>query len=818
MSVPTTSPQMVNLTIDGKAISVPKGTTVYQACKQLGIEIPIFCYLDRLPPFGACRVCLVEVEKMAKPQTSCTLEATEGMVVKTQSAMAEQGRKDIIEFLLINHPLDCPICDRGGECPLQDNALRYGPGMSRFFEDKKRFKKPLPLGPVLMLDRERCIVCARCTRFGDLMAGDHALEFIDRGYKTEVGTPDGGPAESKFIGNTIMICPVGALTSQVYRFRARPWDNDTTHSTCTLCPVGCSMILDSRDGQIMRTRSRENRDVNDIWLCDKGWFGYEFTYHPDRLKQPLVRHNGQLEPASWEEAFTLIASQIEAARPRGKIAAFGGNPLTFEENYLFQKLMREGARVNHVDHRIGMPILSLEEEGIGPGMEMSIGECEELSFAILLGLDLTEQFPVIWLRLRQAINKGAKVIFMGHFAPEIAPYLTEIILHSPGQEMEMLQKHWPHIAELAQQGKKGALFVGRQYLDQPQRRALLSELLKLRHTLPHVTLNIMEGRGNSMGARLAGMRPDMGPFNKPIDQPGMNALEVLESASQEGWDVLYVAGANPALQFPSQLWKDARSNLGFLVVQDLFLTETAQQADVVLPTLTFIEKGGSFINIERRVQTLLPGKEVPENLYSDAEIFMEIGSLLDLQLDLEADLAEKLKPGRLPLERSQKIEIESSPQPTSRGRQEALMATFSRLLFDHGVRMTHDPHLVWLAKEPRLRLSPKEGNKRGLQDNDTVRVSANGHSIVAKIKFDEQVAQGTIVLPLGFEKEIPIHELGPHLINGLPVEINRETETQSHEWGVGSQQFDVRRQEEPKGGSQKQGIGNQEREMRNPRQ
>ncbi len=817
MSEPTTNPMMINLTIDGKRITVPQGTTVYQACLQIGIEIPIFCYLDRLPPFGACRVCLVEVEKMSKPQTSCTLEAKEGMVVKTQSQMAEEGRKEIIEFLLLNHPLDCPICDRGGECPLQENTLKYGPGMSRFFEEKRKFKKPLPLGPVLMLDRERCIVCARCTRFGDLLAGDHALEFLERGYRTEIGTPDGGPAESKFIGNTIMICPVGALTSQVYRFRARPWDNDSTNSTCPLCPVGCSLILDSRDGQIMRTRSRENRDVNDIWLCDKGWFGYEFTYHPDRLTQPLIRRNGQLESANWEEALSLIASNIQAAKPNGKLAAFGGNPLTFEENYLFQKFMREGAGVNHVDHRIGMPLTSLEEEGIGPGMEMTIGECEDLSFAVLLGLDLTEQFPVIWLRLRQAINKGAQVIFMGHFAPEIAPYLTETILHPPGRELEIFKQQLSKINDLAKQGKKGALFVGRQYLVSPQRRAILSELLKLRQAMPNLTLNIMEGRGNSMGARLAGMRPECGPFGKTIEKPGMNAQQVLESAASEGWDFLYVAGANPALQFPTKLWQGARSKLGFLVVQDLFLTETAQQADVILPTLTFIEKGGSFINIEGRVQALLPGKEVPENIYGDAEIFMELAKKLNFNLELDADFADKLNLKRFPLTRPQTLEphVQShQPAPLNQG---ALAATFTRTLFDHGVRMKHDPHLIWLAKEPMLRLQDQEGLKQGLKDGDTVRVSANGNSIVAKVRFDKRVAEGTIVLPLGFEHEIPVHELGTGLMNGMQVKISRETETQSREWGVKSQKFEVRRQESG-AGSQQQGLGNQEREIRNPRQ
>lgn len=771
MSAPTQTPTMINLTIDGKAISVPQGTTVYHACKQLGIEIPIFCYMDRLPPFGACRVCMVEVEKMSKPQTSCTLEAKEGMVVKTQSTMAEEARKQILEFLLLNHPLDCPVCDRGGECPLQENTLRYGPGMSRFFEEKMKFEKALPLGPVLMLDRERCIICARCTRFSDELSGDHALEFTERGFKTEVATPGDKPAESKFIGNTIMICPVGALTSQVYRFRARPWDNDSTGSTCTLCPVGCSMILDSRDGQIMRTRSRENKAVNDIWLCDKGWFGYEFTYNPNRLTEPLIRRNGQLEPASWEEALSLIASKMQSAKPQGKIAAFGGNPLTLEENYLFQKLMREGLGTNHLDHRIGMPMTSMQEEGIAPGMDMTIGECEELSFAALIGLDLTEQFPVIWLRLRQAINKGAQVSFMGHFSPEIAPYLSETILHPPGQELEMLAQHLPRLIEFAKQGRKGALFVGRQYLAQAQRTAVLAQLLELCNAYPNLKLNIMEGRGNSMGARLAGMRPDCGPFGKQIAASGMNALQVLENASQEGWDVLYVAGTNPALKFPSKLWKEARSKLKFLVVQDLFLTETAQDADVVLPALTFIEKGGSFINIERRVQALMPGKEIPENIYSDGEIFMEIGRKMNINMDLDPFFAEKLSLQRFSLNRPEKIEVKQAEKLPEIQNKNTLKATFSRVLFDHGVRMKHDPHLFALAKEPRFRLTSKEGLKLGLKDHGSVRISANGNSIIGKIQFDEGVAEGTIVIPLGFEDVIPVHELRTRLVNGMEVEI-----------------------------------------------
>ncbi len=773
----TVQTNLINFTLDGKAISVPKGTTVYHAAKEHGIELPIFCYQDRMPPFGACRVCLVEVEKMPKLQTSCTLEATEGMVVKTQSKIAEEGRKGILEFLLINHPLDCPICDRGGECPLQDNTLKYGPGESRFVEEKRHFKKHLPLGPVLMLDRERCIACARCTRFGETIAGDHALQFIERGYRTEVGTPDGGPAKSKFIGNTIMICPVGALTSQVYRFRARPWDNHATKSTCTLCPVGCSLTLDSRDGEVMRTRSHENKDVNDIWLCDKGWFGYEYTDHTDRLQTPLIRRKGQLQPASWEEALTLIANQLKESKQNGRVAAFGGAPLTTEENYLFQKFMREGAGVYNIDYRIGMPIVSAQDSMHAGGMEISIGECEDLSFAVLFGVDLTEEFPVIWLRLRQAINKGAKVFFVGHYAPEIARYFEKTILHAPGRELEALKQHLPEVVALVKNGKKGAFFLGRQYLDTPHRSAIVAELEKAQKNLGNVSLNLLEGHGNSAGARLAGMLPDVGPLGKKVSKPGLNAIQVAEKAAQEGWDYLHIAGANPAVKFPSKLWKEARAKLGFLVVQDLFLTETAQQADVVLPVLSAEEKEGSFINLEGRVQKLLPGKDLPHDVYSDADIFTLLALKMNCLLAVDAEFNEVLKEGVIS-RRTEKRQTDNATkraeaQPSSNTASGMLTISFAPVLFDKGVRMQHNPHLVQMVKDPCVRLHPTEGTKRRITNDDRVRVSVGGNTISAKVKLDMNVAEGALVLPLGFA-ELPVYELSPNLINGLPVEIVKE--------------------------------------------
>lgn len=764
---------MINLTIDGQSISVPKGTTVYTAAKMLGIEVPIFCYHDRMPPFGACRVCLVEVEKMGKPQTSCTLQATEGMVVKTQSQMATEGREQILEFLLINHPLDCPICDKGGECPLQDQTLEFGPGESRFFEEKRHFKKPLPLGSLLMLDRERCIICARCTRFGDLVSGDHALEMKERGFRSEVGTPENNPIESKFIGNTISICPVGALTSRAYRFRSRPWDNETTPTACTLCPVGCSMNLDQRDGEIMRTRAREDSTINDVWLCDKGWFGYEYSSHPDRLRTPLVRKNDKLVPASWEEAFLVIAVNIKEGLRSDKVAGLGGNPLTIEENYLFQKLMRDGFKTNNVDHRIGMPIIPLDKEGLNPGMELMLGGCKDLSFAVLLGLDVTEEFPILWLRLKEAINQGAKTVFLGHYAPEVACHLTETVTHAPGNELIELQKLLPQISSIAAQGTKGAIFIGRQYLASNQRQNVLAELLKLQASHQNITINLMEGSGNSLGARLAGMHPEIGPFGNRLPKPGMDAIALFDSIAKQGWDYLHIAGANPAVRMPRELWKKARSKLKCLVVQDLFLTETARHADVVLPTLCVLEKEGHFLNIAGQFQAVRPGKELPKDLYTDGEIFKIIAQNFNIEIDVEPDFLEKLHYGcqkSLHQRPKQLAEVATENKKPADG---SLMATFAPLLFDGGTRMQHNLHLRNLAKDPKVRINPTEGEKRQLQDGDTVTLSHNGKTIGAIVTLDSRISMGTILLPLGFS-ELNSYEFNPYLLNDVAIGVVKQ--------------------------------------------
>ncbi len=748
--------EMITLTIDGKCVTVPKGTTVYHAAQSIGTTLPIFCYHDRMAPFGACRVCLVEVEKMPKLQTSCTLVATEGMVVRTASEHAVEGRKGILELLLINHPLDCPICDRGGECALQEFALEHGPGQSRFYEEKRKFTKGVPLGPVLTLDRERCIVCARCTRFGDLVAGDSALQFIERGYKTEVGTVNGAPVESKFIGNTIMLCPVGALTSQVYRFRARPWDNASVETSCTLCPVGCSMALDSRDGEVMRTRSKCDPEVNDVWLCDKGWFGYEYSASDERLTHPMVRRNGTLEKASWEEALDLIAVKMKDAIPSGELAAFGGDALLTEEAFLLQELMRKCCGVSNLDHRIGEPLFAIDEEGLPPGMECSPGSCEELSYALLLGCDITEEMPLLWLRLKQAINKGCKVYYSGHYAPEIAPHLTDVRLHAPGFELD-------HLPPKDLQGR-GAVFVGSQYLRLPYRGELLASLQKIYAGL---SFNVLEGSGNSMGLRLAGMRPDIGPLDAPLEKRGLNAKQVLEQASQSGWKFLYVAGCNPKAKTSEVVWAKAKDKLAFLVVQDLFLTETAKDADVVLPVLSVHERDGTFINIEGRLRKVRSGKQIPEGVLSDGEIFKLLARRLGSPIAVDESFRKKLKE---PIVRHK--QVKSVQKTTAKSvASNQLKATFAPALFDRGVRMKRDEHLLKLVKQPTIRIAPEEASKRNLIHGSAVTVQGKTGKVCGPLQVDEGVALGTVVLPLGFET-IFVYNLDSELYNGIEVDVH----------------------------------------------
>jgi NADH-quinone oxidoreductase subunit G len=655
----SSQPPTVSLTINGRTVSVRKGTTIYQAARGMGIEIPIFCYHDRMPPLGACRMCLVHVEKAPKLQTSCTLEAGEGMVVRTDTAEVRAGQEAILEYLLINHPLDCPICDKGGECPLQDQTFRWGPGASRYTEVKRDFAKPVSLGPVLVLDRERCILCWRCVRFGEIIAGDDALKGFERGFESNINTPFTLPAASKFIGNTIAICPVGALTSRSYRFISRPWDNRTTASVCTLCGVGCAVWLDARGDDLTRVRAREAPEINDVWLCDLGFFGHSYLRHEDRLRQPLVRREGRLQSAGWDVALDLIASRLRSAGPR--VGVLAGPRLTNEDAYVAGRFFRTVVGTAHLDHRTDARVGSVSLE-LPWGMRAPIASIDQADCIVLAGCDVTEEYPVLWLRMKQAVDRGATVIAITPKALEIDRAIAHHLVHRYGEGATVLAGLQAAVSGREPDADlggvaRGRLAVAAKTLATSQRPLVLAGALALdapdgREIWQHLRdlcarwnsePSVMRGRGNAFGAALAGLLPERGPGGRRLEEMadslaaawgatigrgrGLSAPEMIDAAARGELDVLYVIGGDPATDVPdTRRWNAARARVPFVVAHDAFLTATAAAADVVLPALVLPERDGTVSNIEGRVQRLRRAASGPGEARGDAVILSSLAA------------------------------------------------------------------------------------------------------------------------------------------------------------------------------------------------
>ncbi|MDR3080137.1 MAG: NADH-quinone oxidoreductase subunit G, partial [Streptomyces sp.] len=441
---------LVTLTIDGIEISVPKGTLVIRAAEQLGIEIPRFCDHPLLDPAGACRQCIVEVEGQRKPMASCTITCTDGMVVRTQltSPVAEKAQKGVMELLLINHPLDCPVCDKGGECPLQNQAMSHGHAESRFEGRKRTYEKPVSISTQVLLDRERCVLCARCTRFSNQIAGDPMIELLERGALQQVGTGEGDPFESYFSGNTIQICPVGALTSAAYRFRSRPFDLVSSPSVCEHCSGGCATRTDHRRGKVMRRLAAVDPEVNEEWICDKGRFGFRYAQLKDRIDRPLVRReNGELEPASWPEALEAAARGLLAAH--GRAGVLTGGRLTVEDAYAYSKFTRVALDTNDIDFRARVhsgeeaDFLAARVAGHGrdlDGTGVTYTSLEKAPAVLLVGFEAEEEAPGVFLRLRKAWRGHGQRVFS--LATHATRGLTKaggtLLPAAPGTEPEWL--------------------------------------------------------------------------------------------------------------------------------------------------------------------------------------------------------------------------------------------------------------------------------------------------------------------------------------------------------------------------------------------
>ena len=658
---------LVHLTIDDKPVAVPPGTVVWAAAKQAGIEIPIYCYHPKMPPLGACRMCFVEVEKMPKPpQTACTTVVSEGMIVHTKTEKVLKARRGTLEFLLINHPLDCPICDQAGECDLQDFTLRHGPGGTRFEMEKRHFPKPIPMSKEVLLDRERCIHCQRCTRFCSEISMDNGLVMIQRGFRMEVGTAPGHAFDSIFSGNTVEICPVGALTSSSYRFRARPWELRRAPGICTNCSVGCNARLDVRVDKLMRLSSRQNDEIDDGWLCNRGRWGFD-SVNDNRLRTPLVRQGDKLEPTTWEQAYYLITSRLAStAKMHGpqSIGGIGSTRTTNEETYLFQKLLREVLDTPNVDHHHGaFPAPRDPLTGQPWLMTNSIAEIEKASHIVLIASDPYERQPILNLRIKKAMKAGARIFIVNEGATELdrfaaskitipqnaAGLATKVLLakalegeRATGKYDDLRARATQEAADAKQSfdaatlaqlekladeiaGAKGAIIL---YDELATLAPNCADLAADVQALAVVTDNLghpgagagpLFGDANSLGARDMGLLPDVLPGYQPAPTQGLSYEQMLKSNDIRA---LFVMGANP-LRHGS-----LPPNLEFLVVQDITLSETAQQADVVLPAVSFAEKDGSMTNVDRHVQRVRRALRPLPGAKADWEILLALANHL----------------------------------------------------------------------------------------------------------------------------------------------------------------------------------------------
>src|ERR1035441_4767093 len=561
-------PDLVKLTIDGRPVQAPPGTLVIDAAKRVGIEIPSFCYYEGLTLQAACRMCLVEVEKMPKLMTACTLPVSEGMVVRTETDQGPAARKYMLEFLLTNHPLDCPVCDKGGECELQDMTFRYGAGESRFTEEKVHTPEK-QFSPVVFYYAPRCILCFRCVRICNEGMGVNALGVINRGVVSEIAPNKGDHLECDECGACIDICPVGALTSGAYRYKTRPWEMTHVGTICTHCADGCKTTLGTRNDQIIRGNSRDRAGINGEFLCIKGRYGFDFYDHPDRLQAPLVRKDGKLEEVSWSEALTAVARKFtQNLADGGTFGVIGSNHTTNEENFYLQKFAREVLRTNNIDHhRTGDVVTLLDAlSAAGQGKLATVADLYERKAFLVLGADLALEHPLLSNQMRANYRHHQAHIYAVTPGPVREDKYAAAVVR--GRDYESLREKLQKEPELV-------ILFDDSYLGDDIRK-LVAFGASLGIQVQYIPL---VDYSNSRGAIDMGLAPELLPGYKPSGQPGLHVDEMIKS----NLNVLWVVGANP-LKGTTPDPKGTPSRSGpFLVVQDMFPTEPAERAEIVLP-------------------------------------------------------------------------------------------------------------------------------------------------------------------------------------------------------------------------------------------
>jgi NADH-quinone oxidoreductase chain G len=883
---------LVRVTIDDRTVEVPAGTLITDAARAAEVHVPIFCSHTKLPPLGACRICVVEVgtPKLGpdrkpvvgpdggpeiawnpKVQTGCTTTVSEGMVVRTQSATAVKARKGVMEFLLVNHPLDCPVCDEGGECQLQDLAFAFGHDFSRMDEAKRTFDSE-DLGPIVKKEANRCIVCMRCVRYCDEVMGEDALTAHQRGVLTEISSFNRQPLECEQCGNCVEVCPVGALTALPYRFKARPWDLRQHITICPYCSNGCSVRLGVRGMEILRARGTEFRGVNQEFLCVRGRFGYEYVNAGDRLSAPLLRAGDSLQPASWDETVAWAATRLRdlaAAHGPGSIAFLGGEKLNVEEQYLFQKLARGVLGTNHVDartrftSRVGGAALLKATGGGRPGPTFDdLGSVQEalvlfddlqgespFAQAVLIrgqhqrGVHLTvahprrvklarPKFRADWL----GVKPGAELVLVNaltkaaldlgepaNLPAEAAAGLAALraaLAPASGDRVEsttgVAAAAVAAAAKRLREAGRKAIVFGRGVAEHPQAPALLQAIENLAWATGALTAersSVMYAgpQHDSQGALDMGLVPDFLPGYVPVGDaagrepferswgrtldgaPGLTALEILEAAAAGKVRALWIASDHLLKSAPDRaLVEKALAAAELVIVNELFLTPTAQAAHVVFPVAAFAEKDGVVVNCERRLQKSTRALSPRRGARADWEVFQAVAQALGAGWkyrsteDVFREIA-RLVPGYQGASWSallpdgwtwSAVRVAASLAPSSApaegeaagGRGHWLLS--GGTLFSQGSLTARAPAVAGLAKHARAFLSGAEASKLGLAEGDAVTLAGAAGSLTLPFELDDSVPAGAVFVPYAYAAA-EINRLGAPRGAGLRVQLAR---------------------------------------------
>ena len=800
----------VSLTINEEEVSVPARTLLVDAARMAGVEIPVFCSHPKLDPVGCCRMCLVEVDgpRGTAMMASCTMPVGDGMVVRTDTEQVRTVQEANLAFILLNHPLDCPICDKGGECPLQDQTMRFGPGISQLIEPKRLAKKHYDISDTIVLDQERCVLCWRCIRYLEEWEDKPQLGLFERGNDTIVDIQDGRPVDAKTSGNIIDLCPVGALTNRVSRFAYRPWEIERTPSVCMHCSVGCNVRLDSRTHQLRRIVGRENMQVNDQWICDKGRFAHAWVNDENRLATPQLRKNGKLVPVQWSEALAYIANRLTGIKEKygaDSIGAIGSGKISNESNYALQRFMRAVIGTNNIDHRDGGEVAALPTglPALTELMKPQYGPDPQVDSVVLFGVDPSEELPILDLHLKRAILRGGVKLIIAHARKiELTRYEGPYLAYLPGGESLLVSRLLQAVQGSALSDEEQAIQAAAKLLKESESSLIVYGPMAargengpgVRDGLEQLAQAVGEGArvayvgldGNAQGCRDMGVLPDGLPGQFALDDadarsrlealwgcelstfPGYTYKQMLDSQEMRA---LFVNGANPATESPD--WSASIEELELLVVTDLLPTETTQKADVVLPAQGWAESDGTYTNLERRVQRAPKAVTDPKSRaapdwmifthlakqmgthwpLSDAhsvtaEITRAVPAYAGLTWEALGDQGRQWDADSAPVDgASARRTLDGIPETASGDAEYPLNLVTGTVLYDGGTLFSLTEQMHGMAHGATVTLNPADATEFGLDAGSAVTVRSEQGNLDLTVAVDAQVQAGCAWIP-----------------------------------------------------------------------